>query len=89
LVVMVRALLLFLLVLLVVRAAWRLLEGVVRGAAGQPGSRSRPNRTPAAVKLVQDPVCGTFVVPGRARSLVRAGETVYFCSDKCRDAYAK
>jgi YHS domain-containing protein len=39
------------------------------------------------VKLAKDPVCGTFVVPGKAPSLVRAGETVYFCSDKCRDEF--
>ncbi len=90
---MVRALLFFLLVLLLVRAVWRLLEGVVRGAVGNgasrpPGGTPGPGRAPSAVKLVQDPVCGTFVVPGKAPSLVRAGETMYFCSDKCREQFA-
>ncbi|MEW6320062.1 MAG: hypothetical protein AB1635_03130 [Acidobacteriota bacterium] len=84
---MLRPLLLFLLVLLVLRAAWRLLEGVVRGASGMPAGAAR--RPPEPVKMVQDPVCGTFVVPSRAVSLARAGQTLYFCSDTCRDQYAK
>jgi YHS domain-containing protein len=84
---MMRALLLFLLVLLVLRAVWRLMEGVVRGAVGDGGRPTATRRAPPAVKLAKDPVCGTFVVPGKAPSLVRAGETVYFCSDKCRDEF--
>jgi YHS domain-containing protein len=84
---MMRALLLFLLVLLVLRAVWRLMEGVVRGAVGDGARQTTARRAPPAVKLAKDPVCGTFVVPGKAPSLVRAGETVYFCSDKCRDEF--
>jgi YHS domain-containing protein len=83
----VRAILLFLLVLFVVRAIWRLLEGIVSGASA-PSPRRRNAGAPA-VKLVKDPVCGTFVVPGKSPSLVRAGETVYFCSNTCRDKYGQ
>jgi len=36
------------------------------------------------VKLVKDPNCGTFVSPSRALAIRTGGETVYFCSDKCR-----
>ncbi|MDP1572500.1 MAG: hypothetical protein Q8L86_21075 [Vicinamibacterales bacterium] len=83
-----RALLLFLLFVFIARAVWRLLMGVVQGAStGTPaaGAGARPG-TPA-VKMARDPICGTFVVPGKALSLVARGETIYFCSEKCRDAY--
>lgn len=84
---MTRAILLLLLLIFVVRAVWRLLEGIVSGAS-QPEPRARRRSEAPGVKLVQDPVCGTFVVPGKAASLVRAGQTIYFCSDACRDKYA-
>ncbi|MCA1583639.1 MAG: hypothetical protein LC791_02305 [Acidobacteria bacterium] len=80
-----RAILLLLLAIFLIRAVWRLLEGVVSGATS-PQVRGR-NPAPQAVKLVKDPVCGTFVVPGKSPSLVRAGETIYFCSDTCRERY--
>lgn len=83
---MLRGLLLLLLFWLIARAFWRLMEGVVRGAtspgpqAGQPGS----SRTPSAVKMSQCPICGTYVVPGKAISLTRGGEVFYFCGDPHR-----
>ncbi len=81
-----RAILLFLLVIFFARAVWRLLEGIVSGAAS-PEVRRRNPVASQPVKLVKDPVCGTFVVPGKSPSLVRAGETVYFCSDTCRERF--
>lgn len=83
-----RAILLLLLVIFFARAVWRLLEGVVSGASA-PEPRTRRAAGPQPVKLVQDPVCGTFVVPGKSPSLVKAGHTVYFCSDACREKYGK
>jgi len=40
--------------------------------------------------LVRDPVCGMQVDPRTARggSLVHAGETIYFCSPRCREKFA-
>jgi YHS domain-containing protein len=86
-----RTLLLVLLVFFMVRLVWRLLGGIVQGAmtagpADAGGARRGP-AAPGAVKMERDPVCGTYVVPGKALELARAGETLYFCSDKCRDAY--
>ena len=85
---MLRAILLFLLILFIARAVWRLLGGVVQGAVSA-GTASRGQRpaTPA-VKMIQDPVCGTYVVPGKALELTRGRETIYFCSDKCRDQWS-
>src|SRR5262245_52796791 len=37
--------------------------------------------------LVQDPHCGTYLPQSRALALGRSGETKYFCSPACRDAY--
>ena len=67
-------------VILIVRALWRFVSGVVEGAV-------REHRPKSSVPLVRDPVCGTYVVPARALSLTSAGGIRYFCSDKCRSAY--
>ena len=85
---MIRALLLFLLVLFLLRAVWRLVGGIVSGAisAGPVRSGSRP-AAPAAVKMERDPVCGTYVVPSKAIALAKGRDTVYFCSERCRDEW--
>ena len=50
-------------------------------------SRSRP--APLAVTAV-DPVCGmTVAVTHSTPSLEHDGETVYFCCEGCRDAFAR
>jgi YHS domain-containing protein len=84
---MVRYLLLFLLVILLTRAAWRLIGGVMRGLAGhtqQPGGRGVPTR---GVQMVRDPVCGTYVLPDRALALTDGPRQLFFCSDGCREKY--
>ena len=85
---MIRALLLFLLFLFVLRAVWRLLGGIVSGAisAGPVTTGHRPT-TPAPVKMERDPTCGTYVVPSKAIALAKGRETLYFCSERCRDEW--
>lgn len=78
---LIRFLLLALLVLLLVRAGWRLLAGVIEGATG--GSRERTGSRRSA-KMVRDPICGTFVVQSRALTAFSGGETAWFCSEECR-----
>ncbi len=79
-----RTLLFLLLVAFLVRAVSRLLGGVMRGASG--GSTAGPQRpaSPPAVKMSPCPVCGTYVVPGKAITAVSGGRTVYLCSETCR-----
>ena len=78
---MIRVLLMGLLLILIARAFWRVVDGIIAGASGQaPRERSRAQ----AVKLVRDPVCGTFVAPGAALSITSGGRTHYFCSEACR-----
>jgi YHS domain-containing protein len=81
--VLVRLLLLALLVLLVGRAIWRLVEGIVAGASLSGGS-GPPQKSE---RMVRDPICGTFVLPSRALSLASGGHVEYFCSEQCRTAF--
>ena len=60
----------------------RLLRGIAEGLNGPA-----PARPPAAVPLVRDPVCGTFVVPARALASGTGAGTRFFCSEKCRRTY--
>lgn len=78
-----RALLLFLLVMFVLRAFWRLVAGIIEGAS-LPGPGGPPDR---GVRMVRDPVCGTFVVPSRALTAGQGDRTLYFCSERCRSRY--
>lgn len=77
-----RTLLILLLVIFVLRFVMRLVRGIAEGmSAGEPTQRGKPR---AAVKMVTDPVCGTYVIPGKALQVTRGRETHYFCSDACR-----
>jgi YHS domain-containing protein len=80
--VLIRFILFGLLVLFLLRAVWRLLEGVVEGASG--GRRRGAGVPDRSAKMVRDPVCGTFVVQSRALSAARGTETAFFCSEACR-----
>jgi hypothetical protein len=67
--------------LLVIRAAWRIFGSMITISAGS--RRTTATGEPRPVKLVRDPVCGTYVSPDSALS----DGTNCFCSDKCRDEY--
>ena len=80
---MVRLLLVLLLLYFVLRAVSRLVIGIAQGMSGPH------DRQPAApVGLVRDPVCGTFVVPARALTSGSGPEMRFFCSERCRQAWA-
>jgi YHS domain-containing protein len=81
---MLRFVLLLVLFIVVARAFWRVVDGIIEGIAGPPRTRVRRTRGGA---MVRDPVCGTFVLPDRAISLTVGRQQLYFCSAACRDAY--
>ena len=58
--------------------------GARRATTGEPapGGVARSHGT-----LVQDPVCGTYVLQERALAMKTAGGTAFFCSERCRSAY--
>ncbi len=84
---MLRLLLLVILIAIIARAFWRVMDGVLDGMRGERTPAG--TRTPAsqAVQMARDPVCGTFVVPNRAVTLDDGGSTIFFCSTTCRDRY--
>jgi YHS domain-containing protein len=80
---MTRIVLLAILFIVVARVFWRVIDAVMEGARG------RTSRGPtSAVKLVRDPVCGTFVTPRAALSISAGGTTHYFCSEECRGKFS-
>jgi YHS domain-containing protein len=82
-----RIFLIVVMVLLAIRAFGRLFGGVAQGSRGAGSGRPRA-QGPAPVKMTQDPVCGTFVVPGKALSLTAGDATHWFCSERCRAEYS-
>ena len=80
---MLRLLLLLVLIVLLARGFWRMVDGVVEGLTGR-GSTGAPGR---GVQMVRDPVCGTFVLPERALTLSDGRQRIFFCSAACRDKY--
>jgi YHS domain-containing protein len=73
------------LLLLILRALWHLFAGIRRGIQ----ERRTPGSLNDGVALSRDPVCGTYVVPGRALALRDGGLVRYFCSERCRDEFAR
>ena len=75
----------------VVRAAWRLMAGVIEGMSApssHPERTSRGSQVPArGVQMVRDPVCGTYIVPTNALAVSDGSRQVFFCSVTCRDKY--
>lgn len=86
----------FLFWLLVLSWGLRLLRRIVgsmlqsgQDSVAQPASSADgiPG-TPAARRLVRDPVCGVHVDETHAIPLREGGALLHFCSVSCRDAYA-
>jgi YHS domain-containing protein len=82
----IRFLLLAILILLIARAFWRLMDGIIEAAGG---TKRTPRKPDAAVRLVRDPVCGTHISPASALTLAANGATHYFCSEACRERFRK
>ena len=85
---MTRVVLLAVLLLALAWAFWRLVDGVIETFGGTTDGQRRRRRVPA-VKLVRDPVCGTWVSPNNARFLQIGSATHFFCSDECRGKFEK
>ena len=79
-----RLVLLLLLFIFLARVFWRSVDAFIEGMTG----RSRSSRIPPrGVSMVRDPICGTFVLPDRAVTLVDGRSRHFFCSEACRDKY--
>jgi len=82
---MIRVVLIGILLLLIARAFWRLVDGIIEVGGGLPPPRGRSGG--AAVKLMRDPVCGTHVPAGAALTARAGGGVFYFCSEQCRSEF--
>ena len=83
-------LLYFLLLMLVARLVLRAVAEVFGGTGTRgAGSRRMDDRSAKKVlvkgRMVRDPVCGLNVPEDRAVVAVVNGESLYFCSERCRD----
>ena len=79
---MLRLTLILVLIVLIARAFWRVVDGFLEGVSG------RAPRTPQArMQMVRDPICGTFLLPDRAVTLDVGSQRMFFCSTRCRDKY--
>ena len=81
---MIRIALLLLLVIFIARAFWRLVDGILEGVSGR---RSSIGALKHGVRMVRDPVCGTYVVPDHAVTIAAGRRQLFFCSTNCRDKY--
>lgn len=67
---------------------YRLLFKGKKGLKGKPSPSPFGSSTlPAQDVLVEDPFCHTFVPKRNAIMLKQGVETLYFCSEKCYEAY--
>ncbi|MCX6537909.1 MAG: hypothetical protein NT151_03075 [Acidobacteria bacterium] len=80
---LIRFLVFGLLALFIGRALRSFFSGFKQGVAPKPPAQ-KPEKGQV---MARDPVCGTFVVPSSALAVRGNSGTVYFCSDKCRQAY--
>ena len=83
---MLRFILVAILFILIARMFWRLVDAVMGSLRGMPAGSGRSR---SAIKLVRDPVCGTYVPPRPALSVTAGGSTHYFCSEECRAKFTQ
>lgn len=65
----------------------RLIRHLLRLGPPKPDPMQRA-RTIEGADMVQDPACGIYTPRDTAIEARVRGETHYFCSERCRDAYA-
>lgn len=54
-------------------------------------SFEKPDQVPLSERkvseMVRDPVCGLYITPNEALSVMDKGRTIHFCSAECRGKY--
>jgi YHS domain-containing protein len=85
---MLRFALLLISFIFVARIFWRIVDSFMEGISGRTKQQTQvPQQPQQGVQMARDPVCGTFVLPERALTLVDGRTRLFFCSDVCRDKY--
>jgi hypothetical protein len=87
----IRFLIILLLVYVGIRALKALLNPSGRGRRGVYGPDARGSSAggnlPVTDEMLKDPHCGVYFPRKEGVPLKVNGETLYFCSTRCRDAY--
>lgn len=65
--------------------AYSVYQGIRR--ALQAPRPKPPQKTVRGEEMVRDPQCGTYLPKAEALEIRRTGQTHYFCSAECRQAY--
>ena len=74
----------------VLQRVFRWLSGNTPRPQGRPQGGTQRQSSAGEKNLgtmVKDPVCGTYVDPSLAVSLVRGGKDIFFCSKECLSRY--
>ena len=87
---MFRAVLEFLIVVLMALVARAFINGVLRGfSKPRRSAGNAPSPSPSAGgELHKDPVCGTYVAESTPFRSQIAGQRFYYCSENCREKHA-
>jgi YHS domain-containing protein len=77
----------YLLIIIVLYVAYRLLRGFLlpRG----PYHRGEDPPGGEGETMTKDPQCGTYFLKSQGVEARVGGETLYFCSEECREEYLK
>ena len=78
---MTRVILILALMFVLAWAFWRFVDGIIDAFGGT--TKQRKQRA-APMKLVRDPVCGTWIARKDELALRVGTVTHYFCSESCR-----
>lgn len=66
---------------------YRLIKGIFLAPAKQPGRRERAAGNAVIDEMVIDPVCRVYIPKREAITARVQGETIYFCSQECKEKY--
>ena len=81
----------FLFLCLLIYLGYRMVKGIMAPGPGRPPTgpdeRTGEDFAPIDDIMVKDPYCDTYFPKRNGVKAVVEGETHFFCSDKCRDAY--
>ena len=77
------------LVVLALYLLWRACGRVLRSLGALSEEKQRTSPAGQVDELVQDPVCKVYVPRREAIVLRGQTESLYFCSEKCRDQYVQ
>lgn len=67
--------------------AYRLLKPWLASLTGSGADHPQGRSSSEEADLIRDPQCGTYFLKQRGVEARIGGESVYFCSDDCRQKY--